>query len=130
MAEARGLSNREGERDRVSRLPAGTLERALKIIDDTDMGVAVKEMAREWMERFTPPVRGADIPTDEREALAWLFMVAPDALSINAAGDALGVGESTMRAALSTGRPVKVALRSLLPFINRDAFLASLEAQS
>lgn len=123
MAEARGRSIREGERDRVSRLPAGTLERALKIFDDTDMGIAVKEMAREFSEGL--PVRG--IPTDEREALAWLFGIPVDQLKLYAAGKALDTGESTMRQALTAGREVRVPLRVLLPFINRAAFQAAQE---
>jgi len=127
MTEARGRTTRDGERDRVSRLPAGSLERSLKIIDDTDMGVAVKEMAREFAAGLDGVQR---IPDGEREALAWLFGVPVDALSVNAAGEALGVGESTMRAALAGGRPVKVSLRALLPFINRDAFLAAQAVQS
>lgn len=48
VAEVMGKSNLPGERTKRRRIAAGTLERALDWIDDTDLGAAAKAGAREW----------------------------------------------------------------------------------
>lgn len=128
MSEVKGMSNVEGERTKTTRLGSSHLERCLKLIDDSGIGIAVKEQAREWAEENghvgTKP-GGQVIPDGERDALAWLMGVHADDLSVNAAAAALGVGESKVRMALREDRMVTVPLRYLLPFIDRDAFRAA-----
>jgi hypothetical protein len=65
---------------------------------------------------------GQVVPDGEREALAWLYGIEPGEVSINAVAKDLDTGESTIRTAIADGRPVKIPLRALLPFIDRFAF--------
>lgn len=53
LSESIGRTVVEGQRDRVRRLNVGSLERALKLFTDTDMGVVVSEQARDWAEEQT-----------------------------------------------------------------------------
>jgi len=131
VAEIRACSAREGERTKTRRLHSASLERALGLFDDSDLGRAVSEAAREYAEdegiAGRRPGRQV-IPDDDRAALAWLFgLDSPDALSLRAVGKALGKGESTMRQALAGGREVMIPLRALLPFVDRIAFQKAME---
>lgn len=129
FARTSGYSLIEGEGARHTGLASGTLERALKLIDQTtDIGIATAETAREWAEDNRVTVqngRGGAIrfPTDA-EALEWLYGQPDEGhkgfVSMLAADT--GAGESTIRAALAAGRDVKVPLRAFLPFIDRAAF--------
>ena len=123
IAEARGCSSHEGERDKVRRLASANLERALSLFDDTDLGVIVKANAREWAEdRGAPQAPPRFTPNDDREALAILMGCTVDELSASAVGQALGIGESSVRMALRDGRDLRIPLRSLFPFVDRAAF--------
>lgn len=124
MAEARGVSTREGERHKIARLTGGTLDRVLKLFDDTDMGFAVKEMAIE----AEPGVQPAPVPTEGRAALAYLFGIDPDDLSLRAAGRVLGSTHSKLRAAIVDGREINIPLSAILPFIDRVAFAAHVDS--
>lgn len=133
ISEIAACSAVEGERTKVRRLASASLERALSPIEDSDLGIGVKEAAREYAEDHGLPLRKPGrqvVPEGEREALAWLFGVEPGELSLNAAAKALGKGESTMRQALAGGREVMVPLRALLPFIDREAFRAAVERET
>lgn len=123
IAEARGRSVHEGERDKVRRLASGNLDRALGLFDDTDLGVIVKATAREWAEdRGAPQSPPRFTPNDDREALAILMGCTVDELSASAVGKALGIGESSVRMALRDGRDLRIPLRALFPFVDRAAF--------
>lgn len=50
LSEVYGMSTVPGERPRVQRLNVGSLERALKLFADSDIGVIASEEAREWHE--------------------------------------------------------------------------------
>lgn len=50
ICEVKARSVEPGEVDRRRVLRAGTLDRALKLIDDTELGRIVHEEAREWQE--------------------------------------------------------------------------------
>lgn len=133
VSEIGAYSNRPGERTKIRRMASASLERALSPIEDSDLGIAVKEAAREYAEDHGLPVRKPGrqvVPEGEREALAWLFGCEPGDLSLNAAAKALGKGESTMRQALAGGREVMVPIRALLPFIDREAFRAAVERET
>lgn len=124
IAQAEGCTAVEGERTKRRRLASARLERALTLFDDSDIGVIAKAMAREYAEDRQIPVAPRDFwPVDDRLMLARLLGVQPDDLSINAAGKALGIGESKIRMALKDGRDIHVPLRNLLPFLDRAAFI-------
>lgn len=123
IAEARGRSARDGERDKVRRLASANLEKALGLFDDTDMGVIVKTNAREWAEeRGVPQSPPRFTPTSYREAVAILMGCTVDEISASAVGKALGIGESSVRMALQQGRELRVPLAAVFPFIDRAAF--------
>lgn len=61
LSEAIGQSNVPGERPRMRRLNVGSLERALKLFEDSDIGVMVCEQARDWAET-AERCKIADIP--------------------------------------------------------------------
>jgi hypothetical protein len=139
LAEIKGVSTVPGEMDRRQTLRAGTLERALKIVDESgDVGRAVAETAREWAEDNRLLIEaGAGKPfsakTDE-EALAWLYgeagaLSGRNSLPARLARD-LGIGESTVRMQIKNGTDVKVPLRSILPFVDREAFRRFIAAQA
>lgn len=129
LARASGYSTREGERNRHTALCAGTLERALKVVDEsTDIGVVVAETAREWSEDNAVTIaNGKSGPVtfaDDAAALAWLYGEPDeghDGFARMLSRDT-GAGESTIRMALAAGRDVKVPLRAFLPFLDRAAF--------
>lgn len=136
-----GMSDRQGERPIVDRLVTFGLERALDLFDGSKIGQSVQSQARDWAEAHFgqdydaghPVVpQGAKPAAGERftgstdaEALAWLF--GPD-VSRRKMGDALGVGESTLRQQID-GKGVRVPLLTLLPFIDREAFRAALQPE-
>lgn len=123
LAQADGCSMVPGEGLKRRRLASASLERALKLFDDSDLGIAVKESAREYAEEHgAPAFAGEGAPADDRAALAALFGVQPGDVSINGAAKAFGLGESSLRMALKNGTDVRVPLRSLFPFIDRAAF--------
>jgi hypothetical protein len=123
VAEALGCSVVPGEKTRTSRLASASLDRACRLFTDSDLGIAVTEMAREYAEencaRVTAPGTSA---TNDRDALALLFGVSADEVSASAAARAFEMGESSIRMALRDGRDIRVPLRTLLPFIDRAAF--------
>jgi hypothetical protein len=133
ISQIDACSSREGERTKTRRLASASLARALEPIEDSDLGLAVKAAALEYAEDNGLPLRKPGrqvVPDGEREALAWLFGIDAADLSLRAAGKALGKGESTMRQALASGREVMVPLRSLLPFVDRQAFQAAVEREA
>jgi hypothetical protein len=126
LAEVEARSNLGNERTKTRRMNSASLERALELIDDSDMGIAVKAAAREYCEDHGLPIRKPgrqQVPTDPKAALAWLYGLAVgETLSLNAAAADLGTNESTMRAAIAAGREIKVPLLALLPFVDRIAW--------
>jgi hypothetical protein len=124
VAEALGVSTLPGEVTKTRRLASASLERAMRLLDDSDLGVIVKEGAREWAQEHGAPVlpRGGLSAACDREALALLFGVGIEAVSISAAAVAFNMGESTLRMSMKDGRDIRVPLRRLLPYLDRAAF--------
>lgn len=110
-----------GERTKLRRLASTSLERALKLFEDSDFGIIVKETAREWVEQNIP--RTAEDWTDE-QALARLYGGQAKSWPVDLASD-FGIGESTTRMALKNGTPVKVPLASVMPFLDLAALNAA-----
>ena len=129
VSQSAGMTRISGEQERITRLPSGTLERALKLIDQNgELGVAVAETAREWAEDNRVTVENGrsgrlEFENDEA-ALTWLYGQ-PDqghkGFASMLAKD-MGIGESTARMQMANKRAVMVPLRSLLPFVDRAAF--------
>lgn len=131
-----GMSSKEGEKPLVDKLVTFGLERALSLFDDSAIGRQVKSAARDWADHnfgddleAGHPVTGAPCESftgsTDAEGLEWLFGDKPRAHMAKA----LGLNESTLRQQLG-GKGVRVALLSVLPFIDRAAFLAAMEAGS
>jgi hypothetical protein len=136
VAENVGRSSVAGEETRRVFLATFGLERALELFDDSAIGIAVKAQARDYAEtqlgahghpasRERAAVPGEALESDQ-EALRWLF---PSEMPRSHMARALGIGESTLRKQLG-GTGVRVGLRHLLPFVDRDAFLASVTEQA
>jgi hypothetical protein len=133
LALSVGMSEKPGERPITDKLLTFSLERALDLFDDSPIGKQVKAQARDWAEEreagdevaghpIAQPAAGeAFTGSTDEEALAWLF--GPEHKGREAAR-VLGVGESTMRAALKNGTGIKVPLVHVLPFLDRARFLA------
>jgi hypothetical protein len=68
LAESIGRSVVPGETDRIRRLNVGSLERALKLFTDSDLGVIVSELAREWAETSPPSIDPARLETAKKSA--------------------------------------------------------------
>lgn len=123
IAEVVRISTVEGERETRRVMASASLERALRLFDDSDIGIIAKETAREFAdEECLPTCPPQMAPMDDREALALLFGVEPGDLSVNAAAAAFGIGESSLRMALKEGRDIRVPLAAVLPYIDRAAF--------
>ena len=113
VAEALGCSNVPGETVKRRVLASASLERALNLFDESDLGVIVKESAREAAEEEGIPARPPQhVPASDRDALAILFGVDAADLSIRAASRALDTGESTVRAAIAADREIRVDRKS------------------
>lgn len=123
IAEARGCSKVPGEVPKVRRLASANLDKALRLFDDSDLGIIAKEEARETAEeRGWPQMAENNRVSSDRDRLAFLMGVSSADLSINATAAALGVGESSLRMALKDGRELRIPLSTLFPFIDRAAF--------
>lgn len=103
IVEVKALSKVPGEITKTRRLGSSSLERALRLVDETDMGLVVRETALEYAQEHGIPVRGPQqVPDDTEGAIAWLY------------GD------------LNPGlvEPINShdLLQFLLPFVDRSAF--------
>lgn len=137
LALSVGMSSIDGETTITDRLHSFGLESALELFDDNTIGRKVKSEARDWRDHHEqqngdaghPVAPAGDAPadpepftgSDDEAALAWLF---GPGVSNRAVGEALGVGESTLRAQIK-GNGVRVPLLRLVPFINRAKFRES-----
>lgn len=136
LVEIAGMTRVEGETNRHTRFAAGTLERAIKFIDtDGSLGTLVAIDAHEWADAHRATIqnaRGKAVSfADDAAALAWLYGQPDDGHTGYAKmlAQDTGAGESTVRMALAAGRDVKIPLRALLPFLDRDAFRRAREAR-
>lgn len=130
-----GMSSRAGETAITDKLVAYALDGALALFDDSPIGKIVKAEARDWATHHQadgdevaghPAATRFDGDTD-KDALDWLF---GDTVKSGAArAKALGLNESTLRQQVG-GAGVRVALRSVLPFIDRAAFRAALASDA
>ena len=132
-----GMSSKDGEVPITDKLATFALESCLKLFDDSPIGSKVKAEAIDWAAHNLPegdetaghPVAKTSPrfnPKDDLEALAYLF---GDETPRSHQADALGINESTLRAQLR-GKGVRVALRSVLPFMDREAFLAAVRGRT
>lgn len=132
LALSVGMSNKPGERPITDKLLTFSLERALELFDESPIGKQVKAMARDWAdEREGDEVAGHPVASgscqsgfnseSDEDALNWLFGMG---FKLRQAARALDVGESTMRAALRNATGLKVPLLRILPYLDRDRFLA------
>jgi hypothetical protein len=124
LAQSEGHSIVPGETTKRRRIASSSLDRALKLFDDSDLGVCVKESAFEYAcEHQLPRFPREGAPADDRKALAALFGVKEgEMVSWKAAAAALGMGESSLRMAVKNGTDVRVPLRSIFPYLDRAAF--------
>lgn len=134
LAQSQGMSLVPGERTKTRRLASTSLERALKLFDDSDLGVAVSETAREWAESRA---EGAPGVWTDREALARLY--GENVQGAKGRGDKgyagmiaadFGVGESTVRAAIANDTPIKVPLAAVMPFLDLAKLSAARESRN
>lgn len=127
VAQSEGMTSIEGERTKTRRIASLHLERALKLFDESDLGVAVSETAREWAESHAGE---APAVLSDHETLQRLYgepsgrkgysgMLAED----------FGAKESTVRSAIESGNPIKVPLAAVAPFIDLARFNAAREAR-
>jgi len=146
LTESKGCSVEPGEVTKRRAIQTGTLARGLKALIDmeSDLGRIVTAEAEEWEEEnfarpshvtvWQGPLKDAsdsviakyfDPPSFETdlEALQWLYgnpdagVTWPRMIERD-----FGIGESTTRAALKNGTPVKVPLRAVLKWFDREAF--------
>lgn len=177
LSESIGRSTLSGETDRMRRLNVGSLDRALNLFTDSDMGVVVSEQARDWEEtetgrqtyahaeaifseaRTSAATRLSDlgdtgiqqkitdllssgdnvpaeamarlgihppVPDSDADALAWLYGE-PDggkATFASMLARDFDLAPRTVTTALKEGTPIRVPLRAVLRFFDRDAFRA------
>lgn len=133
LAVSTGMSSRAGEVPLVDKLHTYSLDRALELFDDSQVGSIVKAQARDWAEaqvsetmRFASegnPQTSANAftGTTDSEAIGWLF---GDGVSMRRVAEALGLGESTLRMGLNKGHAVKVPLLSVISYLDRERFRA------
>lgn len=131
-AETIGRSRIAGEVDRKRRMPGGTLERALKLVDEeTSLGLLAANEARDWRERELAP----DIRAGQRfegrtvtEALCWLFPTRIDEKTgLPPLGDVaacLGVSRRSIERAIAAEEAgeeasLTVPLLDVIPFVDR-----------
>lgn len=132
VSEVIGRSTVEGERDKRSVVAVGSLERAVKLFDDSDLARVAILQAEQWREENADRLRRRPtedaLPTTDAEMLAWLY---PGSVLKNwpvLIERDFGTGESTTRAALKNGTDVKVPLRAVLRWFDREAFQRDREA--
>lgn len=122
VAQIEAMSTVEGERTKTRRVARVNLEHALTFFDDSDLGRSVCSSAREWADARQPSSK----TWTDSEALVALYGPAPTGRKgySGLLADDFGVGESTARAAIQKGTPIKVPLAAVMPFLD----LARLEA--
>lgn len=115
VAQSEAMSCIPGEVTKTRRLAAGTIARALKLFDETDLGIVVRETALEWEEDQQKIVAITDqmaleqlYGRDLKGRKGYAGLVASD----------FGVGESTVRMAIANGTAIKVPLAAIVPFID------------
>jgi hypothetical protein len=119
LAEVKACSTVREERTKTTRLASASLERALKIIDESDTGIAVRETAFEYAEDqgILPRTPGKQVvPVDYDAAIDWLY------------GHVLNRGEKLQAMAdldiYEEGGKLLCGIDKLLPFVDRKAFQA------
>lgn len=141
VSVVRGCSTYPGETLREEKLPAGTMERALKLVDpNSQLGRSVIGQAEEWaasrtetaLQRLEAGVAGVEALASQlagfegetdADALAWLYGDELDKLTpAKLLERDFGVVEGTVRAAQKAGREIKVPLAAVMRFFDREAF--------
>lgn len=154
VAESRGCSSIPGEVTKRQRIYVGTLDRALRMFDESDAGENVRLMAEDWLERNPGRVaealkalrrfrgapggaQGYDGAGGLSGALAWLYQPPGVELTEGRLSEAVaqdfGVPSRTVRHALGMERDGKPltgwagAFVRALRWFDRDAFRKSKE---
>lgn len=125
IAISRGLSTYRGETTKEEAIQVGTLERALKLFrSDSQLGRIVITQAEDWAETEWSTHAPATLSFGSDDAaLRWLYGDEVD--QVTPAGllkRDFGAGESTVRAAIADGRPIKVPFLAIARFVDREAF--------
>lgn len=154
LTEVYGMSRIAGETPRIQRLNVGSLERALKLFADSDIGVVASEQARDWEEqrpvitaetfddpsfnafsmarpvfekmRDHPSVREIMDLDNDPAALEWLYGETDGGKATFASMLAkdFDLAPRTVTTALANGTEIRIPLRLALRFFDRDAFRA------
>lgn len=126
LVEVAALSREPGERKKTSRMASASLERALSIVDESDMGMIVRETAKEYAEDHGIPLRMPGkqlVPEGLHNGLAWLCGVPAEQLDTIALQDKMGIG-------IRVGHgPLQPVFDALLPFVDRRAFQAAMKRE-
>lgn len=128
IAQSEGMSSIPGERTKTRRIASVKLERALKLFEESDLGLAVAETAREWEETRNDPPRKPWKVYNDATALEELYGGPERSWAGKLAAD-FGVGESSVRMSLKNGTPVKVPLAMVMPFLDLDKLAETREAR-
>ncbi|WP_374648721.1 hypothetical protein [Rhizorhabdus sp.] len=127
LSELVGKSTVPGQVDKVQRISGGSFEKVVRLFADTSPARIAIEQARDWLrengrDEVTGLPRSFALPKLDADALAWLYPDADPKTWPRLLQEDFGIGESTTRAALKNGTPVKVPLLSILRWFDRDGF--------
>ncbi len=127
LSELVGKSTIPGQVDKVQRISGGSFEKVVRLFDDTAPARAAIEEARNWLrdhgrDEVTGLPRSFALPKTDVDALAWLYGDADPKTWPRLVEQDFGIGESTVRAALKNGTPVKLPLLSILRYFDRERF--------
>ncbi|QTH19679.1 hypothetical protein HRJ34_14990 [Rhizorhabdus wittichii] len=128
LSELVGKSRIAGQVDKVQRISGGSFEKVVRLFDDTAPARAAIEEARNWLrdhgrDEVTGLPRSFALPKTDEEALTWLYGQPDEGTTLlRMLSRDFDIGESTIRAALKNGTPVKLPLLSVLRWFDREAF--------
>lgn len=131
ISVSRGHSTHPGETLKEEINQVGTLERALKLFGDSQLGRSVTNQAEDWAEtEWVEHAPGFINFGSDEAAMRWLYGDELDqAKAQTLLARDFGAGESTVRMALASDRPIKVPFAQVARFIDRKAFRRWRETQ-
>lgn len=135
LSELVGKSTIPGQVDKVQRISGGSFEKVVRLFDDTAPARAAIEEARNWLrdhgrDEVTGLPRSFALPKTDEEALTWLYGQPDEGTTLlRMLSRDFDIGESTIRAALKNGTPVKLPLLSVLRWFDREAFRRDRQAR-
>jgi len=127
LSELVGKSSVPGQVDKVQRVSGGSFDKVIRLFADTPPARVAIEQGRAWLrengrDEVTGLPRSFGLPKTDADALAWLYGDADPKTWPRLVEQDFGIGESTTRAALKNGTPVKLPLIALLRWFDREAF--------